>query len=109
VGSRRSSRLGSSVSGSQSLLLYQAGQALDDGAQEAVRVLMSPSGTPAQAEQAAGFILNDSVVVTWSMAVVDADTVRFTGMSEPILPGMPTNLTRTVNFSSVEFLNEEER
>jgi len=89
--------------------MYQAGQALDDGAQEAARVLMEPTGSPAKAQQAVGFILDDSVVVTWSMAVVDANTIRLTGTSEPILPGFPTNLTRTVNFSSVEFLNEEER
>lgn len=89
--------------------MYQAGQALDDGGQEAVRVLMRPTGTPAKAQTAAGFILNDSVVASWSMTIVDADTVELTGTSETILPGLPTNLTRTINFTSVEFLNEEDR
>jgi len=89
--------------------MYQAGQTLEDGAQEAARALMGPSGTPAKADQAAGFILNDSVVVSWSLVVVDANTVRLTGTSEPIFPGLPTNLTRTLNFSSVEFVDEEDR
>lgn len=89
--------------------MYQAGQSLDDSGREAARILMSPDGDQNKARAAIADILDDSVVVTWNLSIVDADTIQVSGTSEQIMPGLPTNLTRTINFTPVLFVNEEDR
>jgi len=95
-------------------LLYNASLAVDDAAGEALEELADRDGDAAQARAVAALILDgDGTVASWSMPQAsrsdDTAIVTITGSSSQVLPGLPTEVSRTVSGPVERFISEADR
>jgi len=95
-------------------LLYNASLAVDDAAGEALEELADRDGDAVQARAVAALILDgDGTVKTWAMPLAqrteDTATVTVTGTSSAVLPGLPTEVSRTVSGPVERFVSEADR
>lgn len=95
-------------------LLYNASLAVDDAAGEALEELADLDGDASQARAVAALILDsDGTVKSWSMPRAERTeqtaTVTITGASSPVLPGLPTEVSRTVSGPVERFISEADR
>jgi len=92
---------------------FAASEAVDDAAQEALEAASKANGTSADGQDAAAFVLDrEPSVESWTIRVqrgAAETTVVVSGRSNQILPGLPTEVGRTVVGPTERFISEADR